>query len=74
MPIKNTFVSSVLIVGLSFLLSSCGKYNFQDSYRYPCQDPANFDSPDCQPPACNATETCTKDILPNLDIDGEASS
>jgi hypothetical protein len=33
------------------------------SYRYPCQDPANFTNPSCQPPACLAAEYCTSMVL-----------
>ena len=39
------------------LLSGC-----TDSYRYPCQDPANWESADCKPPICNASGTCPEDI------------
>jgi hypothetical protein len=39
-------------------LSACS-----DSYRYPCQDPKNFGTPKCEPPACEADGTCTKDLL-----------
>ena len=60
-------LSLVSIVVLTLGLSSCGHYNFQDVYRYPCQDPANFGTPDCEPPACEASGMCTKDILPQLD-------
>ena len=34
-----------------------------DSYRYPCQDPANFSSPSCNPPVCEANGTCTKYLI-----------
>jgi len=39
------------------LLSGCN-----DSYRYPCQDPANWESADCKPPICTASGTCPEDI------------
>lgn len=42
------------------LLSSCG---YQGHYRYPCQDPANWENVECVPPVCEATGTCTKDIV-----------
>jgi hypothetical protein len=70
---KKRLLSSLLILLSATVLSSCGKYTFEDTYRYPCQDPANFGTPDCEPPICSATETCTKDILPNLNQDGETS-
>jgi len=34
-----------------------------DSYRYPCQDPSNWGKPECEPPACQASGTCTKDLV-----------
>jgi hypothetical protein len=46
---------------LCLTLSSCG---YDGSYRYPCQDPANWDSADCKPPICIASDTCTTDMLP----------
>jgi len=47
----------IILVGL-LALAGC-----EDRYRYPCQDPANFSSPSCQPPACEADGTCTKYLL-----------
>jgi len=35
----------------------------QDSYRYPCQNPDNWGKPECEPPACEASGTCTKDVV-----------
>jgi hypothetical protein len=34
-----------------------------DRFRYDCQDPKNFGQPKCEPPACEADGTCTKDLL-----------
>lgn len=38
-------------------------FGCQDRYRYPCQDPANFNKAECIPPACEADNTCTKDLI-----------
>jgi hypothetical protein len=43
------------------VLSGCA---YDGGYRYPCQDPANWESAECNPPICSASETCTKDLLP----------
>jgi hypothetical protein len=51
----------LLTFSLCLALSSCG---WQGGYRYPCQDPANWKAPDCNPPLCNASDTCTTDLLP----------
>jgi hypothetical protein len=45
----------------ALLLAGCG---YDGSYRYPCQNPTNWDTPDCQPPICEASGTCTKDLIP----------
>ena len=45
---------------LCLALSSCG---WQGKYRYPCQDPANWKAKDCNPPICEASGTCTKDLI-----------
>jgi hypothetical protein len=48
-----------IITALLFLvLAGCS-----DAYRYPCQDPKNFGKPECEPPACEADGTCTKDLM-----------
>ena len=51
------------IVLCALMLTGCGKYDFKEVYRYPCQDPANWESPDCQPPNCEAFGICTKDVM-----------
>jgi hypothetical protein len=47
-----------LIITLMIVLTGC-----EDRYRYPCQDPANWDSAECNPPICTASGTCTADTL-----------
>lgn len=37
----------------------------QDRFRYPCQDPENWDTPQCQKPECEATRTCPDLIIKN---------
>lgn len=68
----------VFTVGLCALvltgLTGCGKYDFKEVYRYPCQDPANWETPDCQPPNCEGFGICTKDVMrgtPLYDEDSE---
>ena len=50
---------------LTFLLiasfaNSCG---YDGSYRYSCQDPANWGTKDCEPPLCEVDGNCTKTLL-----------
>jgi len=35
----------------------------EDRYRYSCQDPANHNKTQCQPPACEASGICTKYLI-----------
>jgi len=50
-----------LLVLVLILLSvaSC-----EDRFRYPCQDPTNWDKAECKPPICTATATCPNDLIP----------
>lgn len=34
-----------------------------DRFRYPCQDPANWDKTECQKPRCEVTRTCPEHIF-----------
>ena len=54
-------ITAIALSGLLMLsLTSCG---YQGSYRYPCQDPANWNNAECNPPICEASGTCTKDVI-----------
>ena len=33
-----------------------------DTYRYPCQDPENWEKKECQKPFCSANGTCPEDL------------
>ena len=39
------------------LLAGC-----QERYRYPCQDPDNWNLKQCQKPYCSANGTCPEDL------------
>jgi hypothetical protein len=34
----------------------------QERYRYPCQDPDNWDNQMCKKPYCSANGTCPEDL------------
>jgi hypothetical protein len=51
-------VKKLLIASLIF--AGCG---YQGSYRYECQDPANWKAEECNPPICLSAGTCTKDLI-----------
>ncbi len=46
-----------LIVGLGFVFFS------GDVFRYPCQDPLNWENAECKPPVCKAAGLCTEDLI-----------
>jgi hypothetical protein len=49
------------LVFLSILaLASCG---YDGKYRYPCQDPENWESTECHPPVCKVDGACTETLL-----------
>jgi hypothetical protein len=56
----NKSIAIALSGLLMVLLSSCG---YSGHYRYPCQDPANWKNSECNPPVCEASQTCTKDVI-----------
>ena len=51
-------LSAILVISLT----SCG---YQGFYRYPCQNPDNWKNVECNPPVCEASGTCTKDLTGN---------
>jgi hypothetical protein len=55
------FVISLLFVSVSSC--SANPYNFDEVYRYPCQDPKNWETEDCQSPHCDVWGGCPDQIL-----------
>jgi hypothetical protein len=52
---------TIALSGLLMLsLTGCDSFN---RYRYPCQDPKNWEIAECNPPECEASQTCTKDVI-----------
>ena len=45
-------------------LAGCG---YQGGYRYSCQDPKNWETAECKPPICTATQTCPVDLVKTSD-------
>ena len=54
-------VGVLVVILVIAVLSGCG---YQGFYRYPCQEPANWQREECVAPVCNASDTCTTDLLP----------
>lgn len=57
-------VTALLIVILGFVLSSVG--GCQARYRYPCQDPVNWDKLECHNDICKVEGDCTSHTLGDL--------
>lgn len=56
-------LTSAVICGILVLsLSACSS-----RYRYECQDPANWKEAKCNPPICESSGTCTKDLVKETD-------
>ncbi len=54
-------IISIAVAGLLMVsLTACDSLN---RYRYPCQDPKNWETAECTPPECEASQTCTKDVV-----------
>lgn len=49
---------TVCVSILCGLLAGC-----EDRFRYPCQDPKNWDTPECKAPICTATNTCPDQLI-----------
>lgn len=49
----------LIFVGL-LVLAGCG---YDGSYRYECQDPANWEAEECNPPMCLVDGMCTETLL-----------
>ena len=54
-------IIGIALIGL--LLSGC---SYDGSYRYPCQDPANWKKKECKPPICEVNNTCPADLNSNI--------
>jgi hypothetical protein len=56
----------LLCLCLVLLLSGC------DRFRYPCQDPENWETKQCQRPYCSATGTCPDQLTKPEEIKDES--
>jgi hypothetical protein len=46
-----------ILLPAALLLAGC-----DERYRYPCQDPHNWNKEECQKPYCSANGTCPEDL------------
>lgn len=59
------FIKLFVVSAFLFSMSACSSnpYNFEEVYRYPCQDPKNWDTEQCQSPHCDVWGGCPDQIL-----------
>jgi len=50
----------LLSTTLALGLAGCG---YDGHYRYPCQNPINWESAECKPPICTANGACPEDLV-----------
>jgi hypothetical protein len=51
------FLGVLLIVPIAF------SYFSEERFRYPCQNPDNWEKAICQKPACDVTRTCPEHVF-----------
>lgn len=56
---RKLFKWLALLIFMPLMLAIFGG----DRFRYPCQDPANWDKDMCKLPACDVTRTCPDHIF-----------
>lgn len=50
-------------LGVLILLPLALAFFGGDRFRYPCQNPENWDTPQCQRPICDVTRTCPDHVF-----------
>ena len=53
-------MKKAIIAAAILVLSGCG---YEGHYRYECQDPANWENEECNPPVCLVDGMCTETLL-----------
>lgn len=64
--IKRFLLSGALVL----TLTSCG---YDGHFRYPCQDPKNWEIAECKPPICTSTGTCPVDLVKTPQPEGTSN-
>lgn len=66
----KSVLAAFFAIALAVTLTACSGPESLNRYRYPCQDPVNWEKAECNPPVCEASGLCTKDILGKKTTDG----
>lgn len=59
---------TITLLAFALIFAGCDEH-----YRYPCQDPHNWDKEICKKPFCSANGTCPEDLTHYLK-DGQKGS
>lgn len=51
------------IIVLALLVLAISQISFEQVYRYPCQDPSNWHTEECQRPICEVNRDCPEYIF-----------
>lgn len=54
-----------VVIGLLALFGVFAASGCSNGYRYACQDPHNWELPECNAPLCTSTGSCPGDVLPS---------
>lgn len=60
---KKILAALALVLLSSLHLTAC---SFDGKFRYPCQDPANWENAECKPPICTVNGACPEDLVGDL--------
>lgn len=63
MQFKKLFEIYMLLPIVALLAGTYVVFFAEDKYRYECQNPDFWEAPQCNPPVCLATGTCTSDLI-----------
>lgn len=58
-------MKTILVLSSLLLLAGC----FEQQYRYPCQNPENWESPDCKKPICEVNRDCPEYVFKGGDLE-----
>lgn len=53
----------IIVIGATLILAGCDL----ERYRYPCQNPDNWDTQQCKKPLCEVSQTCPEHIFKQQD-------
>lgn len=65
--LSNMAIDRILWFLLAALIVMIFVFSGEGFYRYPCQDPRNWETPECTPPICTQLRMCSSDLTGGQD-------